>query len=113
MNNGLCDHLCPPLMDDGRFATDYRPSCYVHDLIMKQNNIDNSYDLKQFLQHNATRLQQLSRDFYICKNKCSNCGGYYLPDPNKQIQYWDEYSKHIGYGNKMTFCGKSNKNPRV
>lgn len=109
MNSGLCDHLCPALMNDGRFATDYRPSCYVHDLITKQNQITNSYDLKQFLQHNAIKLQDINRDFYRCANSCNSCGGYYLPDPNNHIEFWDKYSNHIKYGNKMTFCKHKGK----
>ena len=107
MNNGLSDRFCPPLMNDGRHVTDYRPSCYVNDLMLKQNNINNSYDYKQFLINNATKLQQINRDFYNCKNACTDCNGYVTPDPNNQIEYWDAYSKHLGYGNKMVFCQES------
>lgn len=112
MNNGLCDKSCPPLMNDGRHVTDYRPSCYVHDLMLKQNGIKNSYDLKLFLQQNALHLQQINRDFYNCKNGCHNCDGYYLPDPNNQIDHWNAYSQRIGYGNKMKFCDKSKQNKK-
>lgn len=102
MNNALENHDCPPLMSDGRFATDYRPSCYVHDLIMKQNGITNSYDLKLLLTSRALELQKINRDYYQNKNSCSSCGGYYLPDPNGQVDYWRRYSDWIGYGNIMT-----------
>lgn len=104
MNNGLTDRFCPALMSDGRFVTDYRPSCYVNDLILKQNGINNSYDYKHFLMNNASKLQKINSDFYEHKNRCSSCDGNIMPDPNRQIEYWDKYSKHIGYGNKMTFC---------
>jgi len=89
-------------MSDGRHFTDYRPNCLTHDLILKQNNISNTYDLKRFLQHNARDLQQINRDFYERKNTC--CHPCELADPNKQIRYWDNYSSHIGYGNQMNFC---------
>lgn len=101
MNNGLCDRFCPPLMNDGRHVTDYRPSCYVHDLMLKQNSIRSSYELKQFLQENAVKLQQRNRQFYDCKNKCGQCTDYFLPDPNNHINYWDNYNRHIGYGDSL------------
>ena len=44
-------------MSDGRLFTDYRPSCYFHDLIAKQNDIRNSYDLKMFMQERSSELR--------------------------------------------------------
>jgi len=105
-NAGLCDKFCPPLMDDGRHVTDYRPSCYVHDLILKQNGLRSSYDLKHFLQNNALKLQAINRQFYDCKNKCANCGDYYLPDPNRHLEFWDNYGDTLGYHNELKFCSK-------
>ena len=102
MNNALENHDCPPLMSDGRAYTDYRPSCYVHDLILKQNGITNSYDLKLLLTSRALELQKINRDYYEAKNSCSSPGGYYLPDPNGQVDYWKRYGQWIGYGNIMT-----------
>jgi len=102
MNNALENHDCPPLMSDGRHFTDYRPSCYVHDLILKQNGVTNSYDLKLLLTSRALELQKINRDYYEAKNGCMSCGGYYLPDPNGHVDYWDRYGEWIGYGNVMT-----------
>ncbi len=102
MNNALENHDCPPLMSDGRIFTDYRPDCYVHDLILKQNGITNSYDLKLFLTTRALEMQKINRDYYQAKNSCVSCGGYYLPDPNGHVNYWDRYGEWIGYGNVMT-----------
>lgn len=110
MNNALANHDCPPLMSDGRQFTDYRPSCYVHDLILKQNGITNSYDLKMLLTHYALDLQQINRDYYDTKSACTSCGGYYLPDPNGNQSYWKQYGDWIGYGNMMTL-GCPSKNP--
>lgn len=112
-NNGICDRYCPPLMNDGRYVTDYRPTCYVHDLIMKQNNIKSSHDLKKFLQENARQLQLINRQFYDCKNKCSNCGDYVLPDPNGQISYWENYNRHIGYEASLDACSNRGGNAGV
>ncbi len=102
MNNGLCDRFCPPLMNDGRHVTDYRPSCYVHDLMLRQNGIRSSYELKQFLQTNAVVLQQRNREFYDCKNKCASGNDYFLADPNNHIAYWDKYDKHIGHNGALS-----------
>ena len=107
MNSGLCDHSCPALMNDGRFATDYRPSCYIHDLILKQNQITNSYDFKLFLQHNALKLQEINH-FYNCVNSCCNCGGYYLQTQIIMLNFGIN-TVIIKYGNKMTFCKHKGK----
>ncbi len=98
MNNNPQNYDCPPLMSDGRHFTDYRPNCYVHYLIMKQNNINNSYDLKHLLTHNGLKFQDIERQFYINKNNCVSCGQYYLVDPNHHNEYWDAYKKRIGLG---------------
>ena len=103
MNNALYNHDCPPIMSDGRHVTDYRPSCYVHDLIREQNGVTNSYDLKMLLTHHALKFQQINRDFYDTKNSCYSCGcpnhrgQYCLPDPNGQVEYWNKYNQSIGY----------------
>jgi hypothetical protein len=99
MNNALGNQDCPPIMEDGRHCTDYRASCYVHDLILKQNNITNSYDLKMLLTHHADQLREINRQYYDLKTSCVSCGGYYLADPNNQVNYWDEYARSIGYRN--------------
>lgn len=92
MNNGLCDRFCPPLMSDGRFVTDYRPREFVHQLMLKQNGLCSSTDLKLFLQNNAKQLQQINRQFYECQNKSGPCQEYYHPDPNGQLKYWIDYN---------------------
>jgi hypothetical protein len=113
MNNALENHDCPPLMsDNGRNFTDYRPSCYVHNLILRQNNITNSYDFKLLLTSKALELQKINRDYYESKNSCLSTGGYYLPDPNGHVDYWKRYGEWIGYGNTMTLgCPTSQPAP--
>lgn len=97
MNNSLENQDCPPLMSDGRFCTDNRPSCYVHDLIRKQNNINNNYDFKMLLTHNALKLQEINHNYYNIKNSCTSCNPYYLVDPNNHVSYWNKYAQNIGY----------------
>jgi len=100
MNNSLIDRGCPPLMSDGRFVTDYRPNCVFYDTTMVQNGIRNNYDMRLWLQHNAIRLQQANRNFYNRKNTC-NTQCFYLPDPNSNNAFWDQYKAHLGYDNAM------------
>ena len=102
MDNALENHDCPPKMADGRHFTDYRPSDYVHDLILKQNGIKNSFDLKKTLTNQALELQKINRDYYETRNGCGSCGSYYLPDPNGHVDYWNQYGQSIGYNNLMT-----------
>jgi hypothetical protein len=101
MNNSLGNHDCPAIMADGRLFTDYRPSCYVHELILKQNGITNSYDLKNFMITHGLDLQSLNRQYYGDKAGCVSCGGFYLPDPNGHVDYWKRYGEWLGYGNEM------------
>jgi hypothetical protein len=95
MNNSLLNNDCPPLMSDGRNFTDYRPSCHVHDLILKQNNVSNSYDLKMLMINQAEKLREINKEYYQKKNSCMSCNGYYLPDPNGHIDYWSTYSDSL------------------
>ena len=43
MNNNPKYTIRPPRMDDGRHFTDYRPNCFVNNLIQTQNRITDSY----------------------------------------------------------------------
>ena len=83
-------------MGDGRHATDYRPSCYVHNLIMKQNGLTNSHQMRMFLQGNANGLMNLNRQFFTGKNMCSSCTFTHV-DPNQNDRYWRAYGRHIGW----------------
>jgi hypothetical protein len=64
---------CPALMDDGRAFTDYRPSCYINDLIRVMNGLHSSYSYRQFLQHNGVQLMDTIRLYNIKKNGCAPC----------------------------------------
>lgn len=86
-------------MADGRYVTDYRPSCEVHDLLIKQNGIMNSYDYRQFMINNAGTFMQIDRDFYNARNQCNSCKFYHV-DPNGNDSYWDAYTTSFGYSRK-------------
>lgn len=95
-NNATNNKDCPPLMSDGRHATDWRPSPYVHDLILKQNKLSNSHQARAFLQNNAEALMSLNTSYFNNKNQCKSCDDFHV-DPNNNDRYWKTYQKHIGY----------------
>jgi hypothetical protein len=79
---------CPPRMADGRHFTDYRPHCYVDNLIIAENGINNSFNYRNFLQQNATQLMNINRKYSCMKNCCGPClpgNGTMLPEANKFI----------------------------
>ena len=102
MNNAPQNHNCPPLMSDGRLVTDYRPSCELHDLIIKQNGLLNSYDYRQFMINNAADLREINRGYYEAKNQCNSCR-FYHPDPNNHDLYWDRYTECMGYKRNFSY----------
>lgn len=97
MNNAPQNWNCPPLMNDGRQpGTDFRPTCDAHNLIIQQNNLPNSYEYRQFMINNAKTLMDLNTQYYIAMNQCQSCR-FFQPDPNGNDQYWDCFTKSIGY----------------
>lgn len=99
-NNALQNRDCPPLMSDQRHATDYRPSCYVHDLILKQNSIRNSEEMRLFLQRNADKLRELNLSHFEERAGCNSCNHYHV-DPNGHDKYWNNYKKWLDYDSKQ------------
>ena len=86
MNKGVCNHAsnnkyfnCPPRMNDGRQFTDYRPNCYVNNLIRMTNSIPGSYEYRQFLINNAEDLMQVNREYIQEKSGCHPCNAKPVP----------------------------------
>lgn len=85
---------CPPRMADGRHFTDYRPHCYVDNMLIAENSINNSFNYRNFLQQNATQLMQMNRQYTCTKNCCTPCtegNGTMLPEADKFV-----YDKNNG-----------------
>ena len=81
MNNNPVYSQCPARMQDcGRPFTDFRPSCTTENAIMLQNNLNNSYEYRLFLQENGEALMQLNRQYAEKQNYCKPCGA-------KQVTY--------------------------
>jgi hypothetical protein len=91
MNN--VNHNCPPLMADGRHVTDYRPSCSVHAVIMKQNGLQNSHQQRMFFQRNADQLHALYIKHFAAKAGCNQ--PYFHVDPNGHDSYWNTYKASL------------------
>lgn len=64
---------CAPRMSDGRHFTDYRPNCDVNSFIRTDNNVQNSFDYRLFLQNNAESLMNKNREISTKKNLCKPC----------------------------------------
>ena len=88
MNNNCKDGLCyktsnnkyfgcPARMADGRNFTDYRPDCYVNNLIRQNNSTYNSFQYRMFLTHNAENLMNVNRTYACEKNCCGPCQSPY------------------------------------
>ena len=78
---------CPPLMSDGRAFTDYRPNCYVNNLVRTKNDINNSFQYRTYLTNNAENLMDINRTNACQKNCCGPCQkpyniGTMLPEQN-------------------------------
>jgi hypothetical protein len=72
-------------MSDGRHFTDYRPNCEMVQLIRADNNLNNSYQFRLFLQSNGDALANIDRKNACLKNCCTPCvepfeGGTMLPE---------------------------------
>jgi len=96
MNNALHNRDCPPLMSDGRTATDYRPSCVVHNMINMQNGLLNSHMSRSFMQQNAKKLMELNTKYFEAKNSCPSATPSHV-DPNGNDKHWEDYKISLGW----------------
>tara|TARA_B100001093_G_scaffold416424_1_gene407095 strand:- start:389 stop:913 length:525 start_codon:yes stop_codon:yes gene_type:complete len=62
---------CPARMSDARHFTNYNPSCELNAMIKLDNKLNNSFEFRQFLQANATKLMDVNKQ-HSCKLNCCN-----------------------------------------
>lgn len=98
MNNSYANRDCPPIMQDGRHVTDYRPSCEVHSSIRYHNNLTDSNQYRQFMMNNAEKIMDMERSHWSKVRSCNSCS-FVHPDPNNNDTFWAAYRKHL-YGSK-------------
>ena len=78
----------PPRMADGRHFTDYRPNEFLNNMIIKDNNVEDSYNYRQFLIQNGDKIMELNWKHAYLKNGSFNCKkpypqGTMLPEQDK------------------------------
>jgi hypothetical protein len=62
---------CPAQMNDGRYATDYRPNVQMNMNLNKKNGIGmNNYKYRQFLIHNAKNIMNAQKNAF---NRITDC----------------------------------------
>ena len=69
----------PALMSDARTFTDYRPKCVVDYDTLNKNNIKSSYEYRQFLIKNASKLMQHNTNYNYKKNNSETCNSTPIP----------------------------------
>jgi hypothetical protein len=71
MDNRYFNNGCPPLMQDGRFITNYSFKRILDQEIRSINKINNSYDYKHFLQTYGNQIMDKERNILQQLNTCS------------------------------------------
>ena len=76
---------CPAKMDDGRQFTDYRPSCFLNNLLRMKYNTPDSYSYRQFLIHNANQVRQEMNSYFDEMMDCTECHAKSVPFHTKCV----------------------------
>jgi len=76
---------CPARMDDGRHFTDYRPNSELNKEIIYSNNVRNSYNARQFLISNATKIMELNNENAKKQNNCLECNAKEIHNKTKCV----------------------------
>jgi hypothetical protein len=71
MDNRYFSYKCPPLMQDGRFITNYMESRVFEQYIRNVNKIDSAQNYKLFLQMNGDTIINRERAYLESVNTCS------------------------------------------
>jgi hypothetical protein len=71
MDNRHYKYGCPPLMQDGRFITNYMESRIFEQYIRNINKIESAQDYKRFLQSKGDIIMNRERDYNQENNSCS------------------------------------------
>ncbi len=86
---------CPPLMNDGRHGTDYRPNADINLTIQQSNKLQDSNDYRSFLVNNATAIMQQNLKQF---EQTASCMPYNKTvDPNGADAVWTGYDESVKY----------------
>jgi hypothetical protein len=116
MNSNTCNKTSnnkyfdsPAKMNDGRIFTDYRQSNSVDDMIRYSNNIMSSYEYRQFLINNATKIMEINDKYTNDKVENGSCKAIPVPfhtecNINRTISNCNTIDQNgIGLYNHATF----------
>ena len=117
MDNRYYSYSCPPLMNDGRFISNYVRSSLFDQYIKSSNNLDSSYDFKNFLQKNGSTILNNIKSYYRKENSCS-IGGKCLPishmednfagfDDHNDVGKWFDALLDENHSDEMNFMMSS------
>jgi hypothetical protein len=89
-------------MDDARHFTDYRPNCYVNNIIRANNQLLNSFEYRKFLTDNANKLMEMNRTHACQKNCCGPCKQPYDDGtmmPHQTVTTCNKHTCDVGVNN--------------
>ena len=95
-------------MSDGRHFTDYRPNCYVNNLLRYNNRTMSSYEYRNFLTQNAENLMKINNMYSSQKNSCGPCNA--TPVNNETMC---KYNKSYGTCNVNTSYHESTRKENI
>ena len=78
MDNRYYNYSCPPLMNDGRFISNYTRSSTFDQYIRHQNKINSAHEYKHYLQNNGDKIINNIKA-YLHQNNTCYVGGKCLP----------------------------------
>jgi hypothetical protein len=70
-DNRYFQYGCPPLMNDGRFITNYGRSSTFDQYIRTLNNINSTHEYRHFIQNNGHNIINNMKAFHRENNTCS------------------------------------------
>jgi len=123
-DNRYFEYGCPPLMNDGRFISNYVRSSTFDQYIRNMNNINTTHEFRHYIQKNGTNIINNLKAFHHEHNTCSvegrclpiknnknvlNGSGFLETQSNNKPAWYeelldDEYSKP----EKLDFMMKTN-----
>lgn len=107
MDNCPKDWMCPALMSDARFITDYRPSGAVEWQVDFQNRLPNPHQARLWRQRRAAQMMRMDRAMARRYYACGSCRPYYAADPSGWDGYWKGVQGFLREQHKGRFYGSA------
>lgn len=97
MDNRYYKYGCPPLMNDGRFISNYVRSSTFDQYIKNLNNINSSHKFRHYIQNNGYEIINNIKGYYRENNTCSVEGKCLPLSGSEIIKIKNEDKKNIWY----------------